>query len=246
VSRPATARLAWCIWLVAAFLLAACLTFALIDSDIDRGESDSAVVGLFFGFEILATFSVGALLAGRRPDNLIGWLLLGYGFISALAVAADGYAAHTLLAAPGSLPGGEVAAWMASFFIDSPAVIFGFFVFLFLLFPDGRLPSLFWHRAALLLIPVLVVLQALLVLKPGELPAFPIENQAGIALVEDLAVIEGPLFVVLLGFICASAISLVRRFSVRQANSVSSLSGWLLPSSSSLCPLPARPCGGRV
>jgi hypothetical protein len=46
---------------------------------------------------------------------------------------------------PGSLPGGDWVAWTASG-IWHPA--FGFFVFSFLLFPDGRLPSARWRPVA--------------------------------------------------------------------------------------------------
>jgi hypothetical protein len=71
------------------------------------------------------------------------------------------YAIYTLLAVPGSFPAGEAAAWMMGWFWVPAS---GLIVFLFLLFPDGRLPSRRWRWFAwfsLLLILVGVISQAL-------------------------------------------------------------------------------------
>jgi hypothetical protein len=101
----------------------------------------------FLFFALIATpFAVvGALVASRRPRNPIGWLFLAFAVVAAFAVSADRYASYTLVEHPGSLPGGDWVAWTASG-IWHPA--FGFFVFSFLLFPDGRLPSARWRPVA--------------------------------------------------------------------------------------------------
>jgi hypothetical protein len=52
------------------------------------------------------------------------------------------YAIYAVLAAPGSLPGDQAAAWLFSW-VRVPTV--SVMVFLFLLFPDGRLPSPRWR-----------------------------------------------------------------------------------------------------
>ncbi len=65
--------------------------------------------------------------------------------MAAFAVSADRYASYALVKHPGSLPGGDWVAWTASG-IWHPA--FGFFVFSFLLFPDGRLPTARWRPVA--------------------------------------------------------------------------------------------------
>ncbi len=94
--------------------------------------------------------TVGALLASHRPASPIGWLFLAFGVVAAIDLAANQYAHRALETDPGSLPGGSVAAsieahiWHASF---------AFFVFSFLLFPDGHLLSPRWRwvaRAAVL------------------------------------------------------------------------------------------------
>jgi hypothetical protein len=95
---------------------------------------------------IAAPFAlVGALVASQRPRNPIGWLFLAFALVAAFAASADRYASYALVDHPGSLPGGAWVAWTASG-IWHPA--FGFFVFSFLLFPTGRLPSGRWRPVA--------------------------------------------------------------------------------------------------
>ena len=76
--------------------------------------------------------TVGAIVASRRPENPIGWLLL----VSALAITMNNfsaqYAIYALLAQPNSLPAGQALAWIASW---PPPIYSGLQVFYFLLFP---------------------------------------------------------------------------------------------------------------
>jgi hypothetical protein len=110
---------------------------------------DSLVAGrgFFLTFALIAApFAVvGVLVASRRPRNPIGWLFLAFAVVAAFVASADQYAVYALVEHPGSLPGGNWVAWLASG-IWHPA--FGFFVFAFLLFPDGRLPSGRWSPVA--------------------------------------------------------------------------------------------------
>ena len=91
---------------------------------------------------IAVSFSpVGAIITPHLPSrNPIGWLFCAIGLFGAMRLFTAEYA--TLLAAPGSwlsaLPGGEALAWVSSWVW---VVHFGPFIFLALLFPDGRLPS---------------------------------------------------------------------------------------------------------
>jgi len=57
---------------------------------------------------------VGALVASRRPGNAIGWLLSALGLTEAVVDFGAEYAVVAVLEHPGSLPGGEFMAWLAS------------------------------------------------------------------------------------------------------------------------------------
>ena len=109
-------------------------------------RSPGAASAFLLFASIVAPFAlVGALVASRRPRNPIGWLFLTFALVAAFAAFADRYAAYALVEDPGSLPGGAWVAWTASG-VWHPA--FGLFVFSFLLFPAGRLPSGRWRAVA--------------------------------------------------------------------------------------------------
>ncbi len=86
----------------------------------------------------LSTSPVGSLIASRRPQNPIGWIICAMGLGSGIEHFAGQYAIYALLAEPASLLGGEVLAWVVSWLWVPSA---GLLVFLLLLFPDGRLAS---------------------------------------------------------------------------------------------------------
>jgi hypothetical protein len=101
-----------------------------------------------------ALFStVGAVVASRRPENPVGWLLclLGIGF--GIGHSSSQYAIYALLARPESLPAGEAMAWISSWIL--PPII-GLQVFSFLLFPTGRLPGRGWRWLAWLTVAFIV------------------------------------------------------------------------------------------
>jgi hypothetical protein len=91
--------------------------------------------------------TVGAVITPRLPrQNFIGWLFCTIGLVGSIRLFAAEYAIVTLLAEPGSLPskmpGGEMLAWVSSWVW---VLHLGLFVFLALLFPDGRPPSSRWR-----------------------------------------------------------------------------------------------------
>jgi hypothetical protein len=91
--------------------------------------------------------TVGAVIAPRLPhQNPVGWLFCTLGLIAGMRLFCAEYAIVTLLSEPGSLPskllGGEALAWISSW-VWVPHI--GLFLFLALLFPDGRPPSPRWR-----------------------------------------------------------------------------------------------------
>jgi len=127
--------LAWSLFALALLILASSLLL----------WSSDASFFLTFALIVAPFAVVGTLVASRRPRNPVGWLFLVFAVVAAFVASADRYASYALVEHPGSLPGGDWVAWLASG-IWHPA--FGFFVFAFLLFPNGRLPSTRWRPVA--------------------------------------------------------------------------------------------------
>jgi two-component system, NarL family, sensor kinase len=87
---------------------------------------------------------VGALIVVRDRRNALAWVLIVSGLFLAVFNVAAQHAplALGLTARRLSLPGGELASWLASW-TNVPGIVVSA-VFLVLLFPDGRLPSRRW------------------------------------------------------------------------------------------------------
>src|SRR6266568_5104122 len=127
---------------------------------------------------LLAFPTVGVLVARRLPKHAIGWLFLGTGLLNGLASFAEGYGTYALALMPGSLPAGELLAWLPGWMY---VLATGGVLFALLLFPDGRLPSPRWRPVAGILMVGLVLTALGLALKPGALPiGVPIQNPMGI------------------------------------------------------------------
>jgi hypothetical protein len=129
---------------------------------------------------ILATIfsTVGAVVASRRPDHPVGWLFCAIGFMGGLRLFGAWYVTYTLLMQNGTLLGGWVAAWLASV-VWVPHL--GLFVFLGLLFPDGRLPSRRWRPFAWLVAVVVMTGTVAVAISPGSIRGFePMRNPLGI------------------------------------------------------------------
>ncbi len=93
----------------------------------------------------LATFpAMGVVIASHRPGNRIWLILSGMGLTAVLDDNFFGheYAMYALVRQPGSLPGGQMAAWLSTWTFGASISLLPL---LFLLFPDGRLPTPRWR-----------------------------------------------------------------------------------------------------
>jgi hypothetical protein len=100
----------------------------------------SALLSGLIGIGLL---SLGLVVAYRRPRNPVGWIIVGTGVTAATTDFVESYSVYALYTNPGSLPGGEIMAWLSNW-IFIP-VLFAAPAMLFLLFPNGRLLSRRWR-----------------------------------------------------------------------------------------------------
>ncbi|GGV30393.1 sensor histidine kinase [Streptomyces spectabilis] len=142
LTRLAKKRTAWTVSVATALVVAATVTFAVLSRAAPRPAWHPwwlIVADSMFGVLLP---SLGTLVASRRPSNPAGWLLLAAGFGAAFDSLVHAYA---LYAVPRGLPGGVLAAWSGNWSF----VLFTFpIMFLFLIFPNGRLPTPCWRVTA--------------------------------------------------------------------------------------------------
>jgi hypothetical protein len=151
MSRRAATRLAWSLWAITVALTA--LSAILVVLSLSR--PNTPVFHWWFGNTfIVIDATVGAIVASRRPENPVGWLLCLSGVAVGASTFVSQYAIYTLLARPDALPGGEASAWIASW---SLPIVICLQVSYLMLFPTGRLPSRRWRPVAWLVVAVLVV-----------------------------------------------------------------------------------------
>jgi hypothetical protein len=145
VASRTAVRLAWSLWGLTIGLLALA---AWLDSRNRAGwpgsQNDLELVPMSLAFA-----TVGALVAARHPRNPIGWLCGAFGLVVAVTHAGNQYAQYALVTAPGSLPGGDWAAWLAVWPIELTILLP---VLVFLLFPHGHLLSPRWRPLAWLIV----------------------------------------------------------------------------------------------
>jgi len=211
MNRRAVAWLAWSLWAVSLALTALSLLLLVLNS-----SHPDVPIYSFWAEDVLFSVgysTVGAVIVPRMPPgNLIGWLFCAIGLLWAVIHFSGEYAIYALLAAPGSLPAGEVASWVYCWLWVPD---FGLIVFLGLVFPNGRLPSARWRWFARLSALLTLVGAVLAAFSPGRivLGISSIRNPLGIDSLPNAYKPVQALMLVLIGVAAASL--LVRRLYAR-------------------------------
>src|SRR5215204_423871 len=176
MSTRTAAWLAWSLWVLSIALTAlALLLLALILSHPHTHTFDdwlaSTLNAVFYS-------SVGAIVASRRPENLVGWLLCLWALSESISHFSAQYAIYALLARPDSLPAGEAFAWVFSWLLF---IVIGFSVLSILLFPTGRPPSRRWRWVTWLTVAFVLVGAVSGAFSSGPVDGLgPIRNPLGI------------------------------------------------------------------
>jgi len=171
VKPEAARRLAWGLLGLGVVIAGTGMVLAVLNAN-------ALVQNAFFVAIFVSMAAIGALVASRRPGNAIGWLLLWTTLAIGTGFVTDEYSTYALVTNPGALPGGVWAAWASSW---AWAVgIIPLVTFLFLLFPDGRLPSRRWRSIAWAAVLVLAIVTVGGMLNPKMDTSVEVKNPIGI------------------------------------------------------------------
>jgi hypothetical protein len=209
--RP-NVRLPWLLWWISALLIALSFVFLVLN----RGSAVEASFEVpfegLFALSLFAFPTVGVVVASRQPHNPIGWIFLAVGIPFGLSGLAHEYATYALFTKPGSLPGAEVMAWLASWLFFPP--LFAAPAFLFLLFPEGKVLSSRWRLVGWVA-GIGIASIVLLAFAPGQLTEPPFEdvvNPLGVKSAEPILNLVGPVgwASIILSILAATASTLIR------------------------------------
>jgi hypothetical protein len=147
MSRRSAAWLAWSVCTLCVALAASAVLLAVYRPPVPL--KDLWEWGWHFNWGVVIAVSlltyptVGAFVASRRPENVIGWVMCGVGLLCVTEGFALVYSGFALAVEPGLLPGEKIALWVSGWF-HLPMVVLGVAVMV-LLFPDGRLLAPSWR-----------------------------------------------------------------------------------------------------
>jgi hypothetical protein len=169
MSARAAAWLAWSLaGLSVALFVANATLYALARAAPvpDSWDVNSNIAGFLTQGPFLNYPVVGALIASRRPRNPVGWILLADGLLWTTTNMLGNYSVYGI-ARPGSLPFPLGAAALNSWlWVPSVGLLA---TYVFLLFPNGRLPSRRWRPLAWLSGVVIASVSVGVALSPGPL-----------------------------------------------------------------------------
>jgi hypothetical protein len=183
MSYRTAAWLAWSLWGLSLTLTVLALLLLALNLSHPHTHTfdswlDSTLNAVFFS-------TVGAIVASRRPENPVGWLLCLFALGESISHFSGQYAIYALLAQPDSLPAGEAMAWVSSWLVF---ITIGFSVLYILLFPTGRLPSMRWRWVTWLTVAFVLVGVMLGAFSSGPVEGLgPIRNPLGIKGFSDVS-----------------------------------------------------------
>ena len=162
----------WLAWSLAglsvALFVAAATLYALARSAPvpDSWDVNFNIAGLLGIAPFLAFPVVGALIASRQPRNPVGWILIADGLLWTTTDMLGNYSVYGM-ASPGSVPFPLGAAALNNWlWVPSVGLLA---TYVFLLFPNGRLPSRRWRPLAWLSGVVIASVSVGVALSPGPL-----------------------------------------------------------------------------
>src|SRR5215217_9618679 len=206
----------WLAWSLAAlsvvmFVGSVALWVLAHSTHVTRSLDADLTIGSLLGQALFLVYPlVGALIASRRPENPIGWLCLVDGLLWTTTDMLDYYSVYGM-ASPGSVPFPVGLAGVNHWLWVPTVGLLGTYVFL--LFPDGRLPSRRWRPLGWLSGAVILLLSVGVMLAPGPLDNLGgVRNPFGIEGAEWLTVAAYALLPLLPLCMLASALSLVLRY----------------------------------
>jgi len=127
-------------------------------------------------WSVLVLSALSGFILSRRARSPLGWAYAAFALLLAATVFMQEYAVRALVAAPGSLPAGELAAWIGVWTSPYGVLLFPMALAV-LLFPDGRLPGAAWWLAAAIAL-VITVKSLLTSLGSPYLLELPLRNGA--------------------------------------------------------------------
>jgi two-component system, NarL family, sensor kinase len=103
MSRRAATRLAWPLWAITVALTALSALLVVLS----LSHPNTPVFEWWFGNTLIVIdATVGTIVASRRPENPVGWLLCMSGVAVGASTFVSHYAIYALLARPDALPAG--------------------------------------------------------------------------------------------------------------------------------------------
>lgn len=205
--------LAWSL-LCAAVLLA--LAGVALGLQVPPSEGGTPLTVVILGAGSVTYPIVGAFIAARQPRNAVAWIIIAAGVAMALVSATAGYARFSLSVSRATLPGTEIAAWVASW-VFVPALGLAAAILL-LLFPTGRPPNHRWRPVVWITVIATGATAIGYALRPGPLAlAVSLDNPFGLEIFGIAGVLADAGDVVFPAVVAIGAASMLVRYRAASA-----------------------------